>query len=715
MRNFLYIILFLSINNYAVNRINDSVSVKNSLSIDSSVYIGKVTANNSPTHVLVPTDSAGEVKRCDTDSLSVGNSDKLDGYHAAYFDSLIAFRADSALARLYASLHSNDTVLVDTIPTGPTYHKLRCWNDVSSELGYVADTANDQIIITSVSAVFIYFHMPIYLSGGAGTTVYAAVFCNGVEVNEIHDEKKFQTINTRSSIEAMNNIVITEVPCTLDVRVRTDNVSDIVLNTTYGQFGAFAISNGDSVVWADSSRVSGYADSSRVSDTANFAWNIADTIKSRLEGLIYGKLDTNGTADSTKKNTDSCYYNDHGFELKDRWRADPSSTAGGNWIKVATMVLNNTNYAACQMTAYIHGKVSSTTLSRSDMVLRASIASLTGGMSQYTLLLERFNSIYTAPYDSAVIVRITSAKPETCYVYLRVQYDNTGITPYDVWGYATAGSIDIARGNISHEALPAGTVYSVNDSLYGSAVAETKLSKTDFDDSLDNYIPSYTGYEGFIFAENSGLSNRLTESTELSHESNFLRIYNLQTLYRATLPQRSSFSFLPYTGYSVAWVAGRRYGSYCISRIDSTTAKTAWSSDEDTVDFEINSSGETSISKFGRTMSACTLYHNGVIDIDTAWREDHGQIVNIIFNRLSGTLVGSYATELRFDSGFLPDPSVASPNKLAASYSTMAGSFGGVIFGYCNIISTGGKLIYLNGSLTGAGSVYEQVIRFSLR
>ena len=272
MKNKLSIFFLFVFVAFGSKTINDSLYVKvsgsgkgGSVAIDSGLSVGKVTSNNSPTHVLVPADSAGEVKRCDTDSLSVGhadgsdNSDKLDGYHAAYFDSLIAFRADSALARLYASLHSNDTVLVDTIPAGPTYHKLSCWNDVSSELGYVADTANDQIIVTSVSAVFIYFHMPIYLSGGAGTTVYAAVFCNGVEVNEIHDEKKFQTINTRSSIEAMNNIVITEVPCTLDVRVRTDNVSDIILNTTYGQFGAFAISNGDSVVWTDSSRVSGHA------------------------------------------------------------------------------------------------------------------------------------------------------------------------------------------------------------------------------------------------------------------------------------------------------------------------------------------------------------------------------------------------------------------------------------------------------------------------
>ena len=712
MKNKLSIFFLFVFVAFGSKTINDSLYVKvsgsgrgGSVVIDSGLSVGKVTANNSPTHVLVPTDSVGEVKRCDTDSLSVGNSDKLDGYHAAYFDSLIAFRADSALARLYASLHSNDTVLIDTIPTGPTYHKLTCWNDISSELGYVADTANDQIIVTSVSAVFIYFHMPIYLSGGAGTTVYAAVFCNGVEVNEIHDEKKFQTINTRNSIEAMNNIVITEVPCTLDVRVRTDNVSDIVLNTTYGQFGAFAISNGDSVVWTDSSRVSDYSWHAYINSMQSSLDTILGT---KADGTFYGitpaNLRTTMGAASVTQVSDTLNGRISGttnklamFTAANKVGNAPATVSGNNVTFTGNVSGDSAKFNIGKISK---GNSSATAHPYPELIVEDSSYS---GVQILTPNNYAGYVMFGDPEDD------NAGHISYSHTLNRFEFRTNGTDRYffDSSGNFTAnGNINGDTGTFNALVLPGGNVQTQIDS---------KLNSSDFDDSLDNYIPAYTGYEGFIFAENSGLSNRLTESTELSHESNFLRIYNLQTLYRATLPQRSSFSFLPYTGQPVAWVAGRRYTSYCISRIDSTTAKTAWSSDEDTVDFEINSSGETSISKFCRTMSACTLYHNGVIDIDTAWREDHGQIVNIIFNRLSGTLVGSYATELRFDSGFLPDPSVASPNKLAASYSTMAGSFGGVIFGYCNIIGTGGNLIYLNGSLTGAGSVYEQVIRFSLR
>lgn len=166
------------------------------------------------------------------------------------------------------------------------------------------------------------------------------------------------------------------------------------------------------------------------------------------------------------------------------------------------------------------------------------------------------------------------------------------------------GNINADTGTFNALVLPGGNV---------QTQLNTKLNNSNFDDSVNNYLPAYSAYEGFVFVDESAASNRLNSDNQLSHESSQLRIWNLQTLIRATLPQRTSFTYIPYYGYSTAYVAGRRYNSYCISHLDSTTAKTAWSSDQDTVIIQA-SKGHVIIGDTAKTVPSDLIVTGNIID-----------------------------------------------------------------------------------------------------
>jgi len=121
----------------------------------------------------------------------------------------------------YGEIYVGDGSTAQTIPTGVTYTKLTGFTTNGLSSNVTNDVANDQITLTKAGV----YECSSSISGssdGVATFRYA-VFLNGVEQDQCHNERKYSNTNDIGNSSITGFMRATTTPVSVDLRVRHDN------------------------------------------------------------------------------------------------------------------------------------------------------------------------------------------------------------------------------------------------------------------------------------------------------------------------------------------------------------------------------------------------------------------------------------------------------------------------------------------------------------
>jgi hypothetical protein len=136
------------------------------------------------------------------------------------------------LTPTYAEIYVADGSTAQSIATGTTYTKLTGFTTNGSSSNCTADASNDKITITKTG----YYLVNCSINGSSGTanaTFKFAAFLNGTEQSNVHNHRKFTTVNDVGSAAMSGIIDVTTANWDLDIRARHDIGSAINFTPTY--------------------------------------------------------------------------------------------------------------------------------------------------------------------------------------------------------------------------------------------------------------------------------------------------------------------------------------------------------------------------------------------------------------------------------------------------------------------------------------------------
>lgn len=135
---------------------------------------------------------------------------------------------DGAFADIYVA----DASTAQSIPTGTTYTKMTGFTTNGESENATADAANDKITLTKTG----YYFVSVSLSADSGTNnvlFYFACFLGGVEQNQVHATRFFNTASEIGSCSLSGIIKVTTADTDLDLRARHDNGSAVDITPEY--------------------------------------------------------------------------------------------------------------------------------------------------------------------------------------------------------------------------------------------------------------------------------------------------------------------------------------------------------------------------------------------------------------------------------------------------------------------------------------------------
>lgn len=135
----------------------------------------------------------------------------------------------------FAGIHVHDASTAQSIATGATYTKLTAFTDNSASLNCTADVANDKITITKTGYYLILGSFN-FSSGTANVVWRVAPFLNGVELDEIHVNRKTGAAGDVGSASFCGVYSVSTANLDIDCRARHDNGSAVNLTITYANF-----------------------------------------------------------------------------------------------------------------------------------------------------------------------------------------------------------------------------------------------------------------------------------------------------------------------------------------------------------------------------------------------------------------------------------------------------------------------------------------------
>lgn len=133
---------------------------------------------------------------------------------------------------VHGGIHTHDNSTAQTIATGASYVKVINFSGNDDSSNVTSDYSNNKITITKAG---------IYRVEGAfsfetdtnNVTAFGALFIDGVEMDEVHFERKIQTAGDKGNAGFTG---IVELPLgteELDFRIRHDNGSDVDFTMVY--------------------------------------------------------------------------------------------------------------------------------------------------------------------------------------------------------------------------------------------------------------------------------------------------------------------------------------------------------------------------------------------------------------------------------------------------------------------------------------------------
>lgn len=176
------------------------------------------------------------------------NSDSLGGYTIDSIKTLISFALDSSKSSVYGSIHSHDESHVLSVAT--TYTKVNSFDREGRALGAIIDTTNDWIILNRNGMYYAEGHAS-FSPQTAGVEFKPVLFLNEDELDETHDDQKYNTASSKSGMTVSGHVWVSDAPDTLTMRVRKDGVSSQNITITYSHLLAHGISNSDTMLYAD--------------------------------------------------------------------------------------------------------------------------------------------------------------------------------------------------------------------------------------------------------------------------------------------------------------------------------------------------------------------------------------------------------------------------------------------------------------------------------
>ena len=142
-------------------------------------------------------------------------------------------------------IYAHDNLAAQSIANGAGYTKVINFTNNGVSQYVTADFANNKLTITRKGIYRIPFSIS-FTATGTNINWFGAVFMDGVEMDNIHFERKIGVGGDygATQIEGYASVAVGDVPVDVDFRVRHEGVSSLDLTMRYGNLSAQRIGLG---------------------------------------------------------------------------------------------------------------------------------------------------------------------------------------------------------------------------------------------------------------------------------------------------------------------------------------------------------------------------------------------------------------------------------------------------------------------------------------
>jgi hypothetical protein len=149
---------------------------------------------------------------------------------------------DEQLDGVFAEIYTDDSSVTQTIATGTTPTKVTNFLTNGDSSHCTADQANNKITLTKTGEykISITTSYTSTVTGG-GDNWFGSIFVDGVELNDIHFERKITNGGDHGTSSATGFYECTSGPVDVDFRVQHDDGGSLDITKTYMNLNVFRV------------------------------------------------------------------------------------------------------------------------------------------------------------------------------------------------------------------------------------------------------------------------------------------------------------------------------------------------------------------------------------------------------------------------------------------------------------------------------------------
>lgn len=143
-------------------------------------------------------------------------------------------QVDEQMAGVIGEIYAHDNLTTQTIPNGAGYTKVINFTNSGLSQYVTADHANNKLTITRKGLYRIPFSIS-FTATGTNINWFGAVFVDGVEMDNIHFERKIGVSGDygATQVEGYASVAVEDVPVDVDFRIRHDDVTSKDITVRY--------------------------------------------------------------------------------------------------------------------------------------------------------------------------------------------------------------------------------------------------------------------------------------------------------------------------------------------------------------------------------------------------------------------------------------------------------------------------------------------------